>query len=155
MGLAERRRTLGYSQEKLAELVSVDRTTVGRWERGAIQPQPPQRRRLALALEVSLPELDALLSPQVAGREATGHQAAQSYDAGDSDEMIRREFLRILTISGALTILPVEKAEALVDGVRRGEPADFARMNVHLWQVYQLARSRDPSTRSSAISSRL
>ncbi|MFE6762470.1 helix-turn-helix transcriptional regulator [Streptomyces sp. NPDC057689] len=142
MGLAERRRTLGYSQEKLAELVGVDRTTVGRWERGAIQPQPPQRRRLALALEVSLPELDALLSPQVAGREATGHQAAQSYDAGDSDEMIRREFLRILTISGALTILPVDEAEALVDGVGRGEPADFARMNVHLWQVYQLARSK-------------
>ncbi|NEC63687.1 helix-turn-helix transcriptional regulator [Streptomyces sp. SID9727] len=143
MGLAERRRTLGYSQERLAELVGVDRTTVGRWERGAIQPQPPQRRRLASALEVSLPELDALLPPpQCTGRVAVGHQAAQSHDAGDPDQMIRREFLRILTISGALTILPVEEAEALVDGVRRGEPADFARMNGHLWQVYQLARSK-------------
>ncbi|MCX4449483.1 helix-turn-helix domain-containing protein [Streptomyces sp. NBC_01789] len=143
MRLAKRRRTLGYSQEKLAELVGVDRTTVGRWERGTIQPQPPQRRRLALALEVSLPELDALLSPpQVAGREAIVHQSAQSHDAGDPEEMIRREFLRILTISGALTVLPVEEAEALADGVRRGEPADFVRMNVHLWQVYQLARSK-------------
>ncbi|OKJ76696.1 DNA-binding protein [Streptomyces sp. CB02460] len=127
----------------MAELVGVDRTTVGRWERGAIQPQPPQRRRLALALEVSLPELDALLSPsRASGQGAVGHESAQSHDAGDPDEMIRREFLRILTISGALTILPVDEAEALVDGVRRGEPADFARMNIHLWQVYQLARSK-------------
>lgn len=56
--------------------------------------------------------------------------------------MIRREFLRILTVSGALTVLPVDEAEALTEGVRRGMPADFARMNSHLWQVYQLARSK-------------
>lgn len=56
--------------------------------------------------------------------------------------MIRREFLRILTISGALTALPLDEAEALTDGVRRGAPADFTRMNSHLWQVYQLARSK-------------
>jgi hypothetical protein len=57
--------------------------------------------------------------------------------------MIRREFLRILTVSGALTALPLDEAEALTDGVRRGAPADFTRMNNHLWQVYQLARSKD------------
>ena len=56
--------------------------------------------------------------------------------------MIRREFLRILTVSGALTALPVEEAEALTEGVCRGGAADFARMNRHLWQVYQLARSK-------------
>ncbi|MFC8538406.1 helix-turn-helix transcriptional regulator [Streptomyces sp. NPDC057249] len=143
MGLAERRRTLGYSQERLAELVGVDRTTVGRWERDSIQPQPSQRRRLASALEISPQELNALLSPPPAVvRQPAGRQSARPHYAGDPDDMIRREFLRILTISGALTILPVEEAEALVDGVRRGEPADFARMNSHLWQVYQLARSK-------------
>ncbi|MER8043480.1 helix-turn-helix transcriptional regulator [Streptomyces sp. NPDC094032] len=62
MGLAERRKTLGYSQEKLAELLGVDRTTVGRWESGKIAPQPRQRPGLAAALEVSLQELDALLA---------------------------------------------------------------------------------------------
>jgi len=56
--------------------------------------------------------------------------------------MIRREFLRVLTISGVLTVLPFDEAEALADGVHRGNPADFARMNSHLWQVYQLARSK-------------
>lgn len=77
MGLAERRRTLGYSQEKLAELLGVDRTTVGRWESGKVAPQPPQRRSLATALEVSLQELDVLLAPpRAAGRKAAGHQSS-------------------------------------------------------------------------------
>ncbi|WP_285567520.1 helix-turn-helix transcriptional regulator [Streptomyces sp. RTGN2] len=143
MGLAKRRKTLGYSQEKLAQLLAVDRTTVGRWESGRIHPQPPQRRGLAIALEVSLQELEALLTPpQAAGQELAGHHSSDPPNAGDSDEMIRREFLRILTVSGALTVLPTNEAEALTEGVRRGMPADFTRMNSHLWQVYQLARSK-------------
>ncbi|MFE7400124.1 helix-turn-helix transcriptional regulator [Streptomyces sp. NPDC057557] len=143
MGLAERRRTLGYSQEKLAELLGVDRTTVGRWESGRIAPQPPQRRSLAVALEVTLSGLDALLTqPRATSQGSTGQQSSDHPGAGDPDEMIRREFLRILTVSGALTALPFDEAEALTDGVRRGAPADFMRMNNHLWQVYQLARSK-------------
>ncbi|MFF7704172.1 helix-turn-helix transcriptional regulator [Streptomyces lydicus] len=143
MGLAERRRALGYSQEKLAQLLGVDRTTVGRWESGKVAPQPPQRRGLAAALEVSLEELDNLLEPpRAAGQEAARRRFSDPPNAGDPDEMIRREFLRILTVSGALTALPVEEAEALTEGIRRGVPADFARMNRHLWQVYQLARSK-------------
>ncbi|MBV2355995.1 helix-turn-helix transcriptional regulator [Streptomyces sp. J2-1] len=143
MGLAERRRTLGYSQERLAQLVGVDRTTVGRWECGRIAPQPNQRRGLAAALEVGLHELDALLpSPRAASRGAAGPEASVPPSAGDPDDMIRREFLRILTVSGALTALPAEEADALAEGVGRGAPADFARMNTHLWQVYQLARAK-------------
>ncbi|MFI1885011.1 helix-turn-helix transcriptional regulator [Streptomyces jumonjinensis] len=144
MGLAERRKALGYSQEKLAELLGVDRTTIGRWESGRSEPQPPQRRGLAVALEVGLQELDALLPrPKAAGREeATGYESGYRPSAGDNDEMIRREFLRILTVSGALTTMSVDEAEALADGVRKGVPADFARMNSHLWQVYQMARSK-------------
>ncbi|WP_338671621.1 helix-turn-helix transcriptional regulator [Streptomyces sp. SCSIO 30461] len=104
MGLAERRRTLGYSQEKLAELLGVDRTTVGRWESGKIAPQPLQRPGLAAALEVSLHELDDLLRPPSAeGRDVAGQESSYP-SAGDPDEMIRREFLRVLSVtsSGAL-----------------------------------------------------
>ncbi|OII59716.1 transcriptional regulator [Streptomyces sp. CC77] len=127
----------------MAELLGVDRTTVGRWESGRSKPQPPQRRGLAIALEVTLTELDALLTqPRAVSQEATEHQSSDHPGAGDPDEMIRREFLRILTVSGALTALPLAEAEALTDGVRRGVPADFTRMNSHLWQVYQLARSK-------------
>ncbi|MCX5611175.1 helix-turn-helix transcriptional regulator [Streptomyces sp. NBC_00047] len=143
MGLAERRKTLGYSQEKLAELLGVDRTTVGRWESGKIAPQPPQRPGLAAALEVSLQELDALLTqPRAVSRTTRCQQPSDHPSVGDPDEVIRREFLRILTVSGALTALPLDEAEALSDGVLRGAPGDFARMNSHLWQVYQLARSK-------------
>ncbi|CAM5243851.1 hypothetical protein SFIMM107S_03104 [Streptomyces griseus] len=56
--------------------------------------------------------------------------------------MIRREFLRILTVSGALTAMPADEAEALAQGIQGGVPADFARMNRYLWQVYQLSRSK-------------
>ncbi|WP_342673508.1 helix-turn-helix transcriptional regulator [Streptomyces sp. ICBB 8177] len=91
MGLAKRRRVLGYSQEKLAELLGVDRTTVGRWEAGRIAPQPPQRRRLAAALDVSLQELDALLSTsRTADGAETTHEAEVRPNAGEHDEMIRR-----------------------------------------------------------------
>jgi transcriptional regulator with XRE-family HTH domain len=143
MGMAKRRRSLGHSQEKLAELLGVDRTTIGRWESGRSTPQPPQRRGLANALELSLDEVDALLtasqrsSPETARRSPSDHPSV-----GEPDEMIRREFLRILTVSGALTALPIDDAEALKDGVLRGTPEDFARMNTHLWQVYQLARAK-------------
>ena len=60
--LAQRRKALGYTQESLAERLGVDRTTVVRWERGETEPQPWIRRHLAKALDVSLDELDALIS---------------------------------------------------------------------------------------------
>ncbi|MGW2569731.1 helix-turn-helix transcriptional regulator [Streptomyces sp. NPDC001537] len=41
MGLAERRRALGYSQEELAHALGVDRRTIGRWETRSTTPQPP------------------------------------------------------------------------------------------------------------------
>ncbi len=59
--LIDRRKTVGLSQEQLAEVVGVERTTVGRWETGESSPQPTQRPRLAKALSVSLERLQELL----------------------------------------------------------------------------------------------
>lgn len=59
--LANRRVVVGYTQEGLAEALGVDRTTIGRWERGEQQPQPWQRPDLALKLGVTLEVLDGLL----------------------------------------------------------------------------------------------
>ncbi|MDW4900254.1 helix-turn-helix transcriptional regulator [Streptomyces californicus] len=143
MGLAERRRALGYSQEELAQLLGVDRTTVGRWENGRVYPQPSQRRGLATALEVSLEELEVLLAPPLSAvRGTVRHEASEPPNAGAFDEMMRRAFLRILTVSGALTALPPGEADALTAGLRAGAADDFARMNSHLWQVYRLSRSK-------------
>ncbi|MFF8703775.1 helix-turn-helix transcriptional regulator [Streptomyces albidoflavus] len=84
MGLAERRRARGYRQEKLAHLLGVDRTTVGRWESGRVFPQPPQRRGLAHALGLSLDELDCLLAmPAVRVQETARCQTEESPTPGD------------------------------------------------------------------------
>ncbi len=60
--LAQRRKTVGFSQERLAEVVGVDRSTVVRWERAETDPQPWHRPRLAAALRLSVEELAALLA---------------------------------------------------------------------------------------------
>lgn len=52
--LADCRHAAGYTQEIFAEALGVDRTTVGRWERGVQSPQPWQRPDLATALDISL-----------------------------------------------------------------------------------------------------
>lgn len=60
--LVQRRRTLGHTQEELAALLGVDRSTVLRWEHGDIEPQPWQRPKLAHALRVTAEELSELLA---------------------------------------------------------------------------------------------
>jgi transcriptional regulator with XRE-family HTH domain len=143
MGLAEQRKLLGYSQEGLAHALGVDRTTVGRWESGKTVPQPPLRPKLAEVLQVDLAKLDSLVAQtQPSPSESAGSPPSDHHGSGDIDDMIRREFLRTIAITGALATLPVDEAEALAEGVRRGSSTDFLRMNGHLWQVYQLARTK-------------
>lgn len=60
--LAEARKAAGKSQEKVAEEVGVDRTSVSNWERGESTPYPDQRAAYAEALGVTLSELAAMLS---------------------------------------------------------------------------------------------
>ncbi|MGH3917175.1 MAG: helix-turn-helix transcriptional regulator [Pseudonocardiaceae bacterium] len=62
--LAQRRKTVGFTQEKLAEQLGVDSTTVRRWESGETEtgPQPWLRPKLAHYLQVSVEQLDELLT---------------------------------------------------------------------------------------------
>jgi transcriptional regulator with XRE-family HTH domain len=59
--LVSTRRAAGFSQERLAELVGVERSTVQRWERGETRPQPWARPKLARALDISDQALSELL----------------------------------------------------------------------------------------------
>ena len=61
--LAAHREALGFTQEALAQALGVELSTVGRWERGTLTPQPWRRPDLASALNLSLEELDAFLNP--------------------------------------------------------------------------------------------
>jgi DNA-binding XRE family transcriptional regulator len=60
--LSQRRKMVGLSQEKLAEIIGVDRSTVVRWEAADTEPQPWHRPKLARALKVSIEELAVLLA---------------------------------------------------------------------------------------------
>lgn len=73
--LAAAREAAGYTQEHLATTLKVERTTIGRWERGVQSPQPWLRRGLAAALRVSLEDLDDLL------RQTLRHPAAVATSA--------------------------------------------------------------------------
>ncbi|WP_327022533.1 helix-turn-helix transcriptional regulator [Micromonospora sp. NBC_01739] len=59
--LCQRRKALGYSQERLAEALGVERSTVVRWENAETDPQPWHRARIASALGVTLEQLDDML----------------------------------------------------------------------------------------------
>lgn len=60
--LIKARKASGKSQEEIGQEVGVDRTTVGTWERGEYTPQPHQRGAYAEAINLTLTELDALLT---------------------------------------------------------------------------------------------
>ena len=59
--LASRRKALGFSQESLAEAMSVTTSTVSRWEQGVATPKARMRTPLAELLELTPVELDRLL----------------------------------------------------------------------------------------------
>ncbi|GLY69712.1 helix-turn-helix domain-containing protein [Amycolatopsis taiwanensis] len=60
--LAARREAMGFTQESFAIRLNVELSTVGRWERGTLTPQPWRRPRIAAALGVSLEQLNELLT---------------------------------------------------------------------------------------------
>ena len=106
---AQRRKSMGYTQESLAALLRVDRTTVIRWERGTTEPQPWIRRRLAQALDTSLDQLDALLTLFTAKR-PTGPSAELPATIGGG-AVNRRSFTALTAIAGLGLLTSSESEE--------------------------------------------
>ncbi len=128
--LAHRRKSCGYSQEQLADLLHVDRTSIGRWERGEANPRPFLLPKLARLLRVTPSELNRLLQ---------GDSAAPAVGAetrgGDLDDVIRRDFLQLMTVTAAAGALSVPANAA-------DRAHGYRPMNEHLWKVYSLASSK-------------
>jgi transcriptional regulator with XRE-family HTH domain len=117
--LAARRRAAGLSQERLAQRLHVDRTTVGRWEQGTSTPQPWHRRPLAEALKVTLDMLDGLL--------ATGSEPpAEWWQDGDMD---RRTFLA--GFGGSLTAALLQLEDAVLTTPRDEQRQSVLRLLAH------------------------
>jgi transcriptional regulator with XRE-family HTH domain len=115
--LAARRKALGYTQESFAEQLGVDRTTVGRLERGETDPYPHLRRELRRALQMTATELDAILTLEPGDDERSPGTRqpvpAASQDAvprtdwtGALDDMHRRELFRLLSVAGVAVVIP-------------------------------------------------
>lgn len=125
--LAQRRKALGHSQDDLAALVGVDRTTIIRWERAETEPQPWLRRKLANHLRITPEELSELLEAitEVPGRNdgytllssvpldfslVSGHtvQVMEGFSAHDLAS--RRQVLERLSIlSSAALLKPIRQ----------------------------------------------
>jgi transcriptional regulator with XRE-family HTH domain len=143
--LAELRRSLGYSQERLADEVGVDRTTVGRWERGETGPQPFTRERLRTVLKVSAEELHTLIpvGPEDEHLPLAAAVTAPGPDLmGELDDMHRREMLRLMSIASVAVALPAEPAAVLSSRTAPLDLDSHAAMNAYLWQVFAMARSK-------------
>ncbi|MEV0260762.1 helix-turn-helix transcriptional regulator [Streptomyces sp. NPDC050617] len=128
--LAHRRKVCGYSQEQLADVLNVDRTSIGRWERGEASPRPFLWPKLARLLRVTPQELDRLLQP-----DSTEPAAGAETKSGGLDDVIRRGFLQLLTVTAAANVFP---AHADATDHSHG----YRPMNEHLWKVYSLASSK-------------
>ncbi|MFV2094649.1 helix-turn-helix transcriptional regulator [Micromonospora sp. LOL_014] len=97
--LVRQRRTAGFSQEGLARLLQVDRTTIARWERGDTDPQPAVRARLAEALDLPIDQLDALLgaAPTNLALDSTDSGGTVAFGDTDGGDLVNRRAFAINT----------------------------------------------------------
>src|SRR5581483_7371188 len=95
--LAQRRKAVGLTQEQLAELLGVERTTVVRWERGQTQPLPWLQPKLAKALGVSASRLGELLTGDPAASDAAAPTVPRQLPAAVAGFTGRAAELRALT----------------------------------------------------------
>lgn len=114
--LASARKTAGFSQERLAEAIGVERTTVMRWERGETCPQPWARPKLARALGISDAMLNELLYG-AAGSEST--PSAVGSTADEEEPLHRRDFLKHSMAFPAIGLDELRHLSAAMDDARR------------------------------------
>jgi transcriptional regulator with XRE-family HTH domain len=91
--LAQLRRSTGFSQEKLAEVLGVERTTVVRWETAETEPQPWIRPKVALALGITARHLQELLDDIVVVDQESGERVSYALQHPESVDLVAVAYL--------------------------------------------------------------
>lgn len=136
--LIDRRKTVGLSQERLAEVVGVETSTVARWERGETDPQPVYRPRLAEALKLTPEAVEALLADTLGVPEdvPADTPSARIHSKPPTDvaaEELRERLLNAAAVDKDTLALLAAQAEHIRDIDRHlGARAAQAQMNGHL-----------------------
>ncbi len=162
--LAARRRAMGYTQETFAHELEVDRTTVGRWERGESEPQPEIRLTIARLLGVSVGDLAGLLAGSDAAPVEVHRETTSSREPiGDRQlEQARAKVGSLLTAERAFGGAPIaslaEETAAEFDrrlraaGAGRGAERDAYAMAAELYEVtgwFLVDAGRDKAVRGA------
>jgi DNA-binding XRE family transcriptional regulator len=138
--LVSMRKAAGFSQERLAEVVGVERSTVQRWERGERCPQPWARPKLARALGISDQELAELLDEPA---KPEGPASASGPITGEVAPLYTQDFPQHGVVLPALGFDEVRHLGAAFDDAR------------HYLDVEGIPSGRAPSVLCEALSRRL
>ncbi|MET7749635.1 helix-turn-helix transcriptional regulator [Micromonospora sp. NPDC005367] len=128
--LVQRRKMLGFSQERLAEILGVERSTVVRWERAENDPQPWHRIRIAETLQVPLDRLQEILDDVSV---ATPRGSIMGDNTSHSQPVIRADLLAGLR-AFLTRYLPTENA-----GSVRASLPEVRRAVARVHGLYQRA----------------
>ncbi len=113
--IRNRRKALGMNQDELAELASLNRVTIAKYESGKVEPGAQALSRIADALETSV---DALL-----GRETSQPPADDQDEVMQIRERMRRDPSYRLLFQAA-DKAPAEHIRAAAAMLKALEPAD-------------------------------
>jgi transcriptional regulator with XRE-family HTH domain len=112
---AQRRKALGFTQESLAALLNVERSTVVRWESGKSEPLAWQWPKLATALRVTPDQLADLFAEASAPAPLA---ITIDHDGQVEDDMNRRGMLKALAV-GAASLGPLaDIRDVVLDAAR-------------------------------------
>lgn len=125
--LTSARKTAGFSQERLAEAMGVERSTVMRWERGDTCPQPWARPRLARALGVSDEVMSELLHDSAPSQPMT---SAAGQETEEVEALLRRDFMT--AVGGLAVTLPAATQPTFGRQVGRRDTAQLLERTARL-----------------------
>jgi transcriptional regulator with XRE-family HTH domain len=130
------RKRIGLTQEELGRRVHVSGSLIGKIEKAERRCPPDLAAELdrALGIAGTLARASKLIESQA---KSDNSALASRAEESETAQMIRREFLRLATVSAALLSVP-GAAEPFADETLDG----YEAINAHLWRAYGRAQPK-------------